>query len=73
MKNLLGNWQGKNYKELVEKLLKSWQNIISNMSIKVRFYTANWINFQIIAAMSDVQGERFHQDIKTMEEHYQEW
>ena len=35
VKNFLGNCWAKNYKELVEKLLKSLQDINANMSIKV--------------------------------------
>ena len=37
MKNFFGNHQTENYKELVEKLLKSLQDIGTNMSIKVPF------------------------------------
>ena len=33
VKNFSGNWQAKNYKELLEKLLKSLQDIGTNMSI----------------------------------------
>ena len=34
-KNFLGNRRGENYKELVEKLLKSFLKVGANMSIKV--------------------------------------
>ena len=37
VKNFLGNHWAENYKEWVEKLLKSLQDICSNMSIKVNF------------------------------------
>ena len=50
-KNLLGNRRAENYKELVEKLLKSLQDIGTHMSINVHFYIAIKINFRIIAAM----------------------
>ena len=38
VKNFFGNCQDKNYKELMEKLLKSLQGICANMSIKVHFF-----------------------------------
>ena len=37
--NFLGNRWAKNYKEFVEKLLKSLQDINANMRIKVHFFT----------------------------------
>ena len=38
MKNNLGNHRAENYKELVEKLWKSPQDIGINMSVKVHFF-----------------------------------
>ena len=51
VKNFLVNRRAKNYKDLVEKLLKSLQDIGANMTIKFHFYIAILINFRIIAAM----------------------
>ena len=71
VKNFFVNRRTKNYKELVEKLLKSLQDIGANMSIKVHFLHPD--NFpDDCDDVSDEQRERFHQDIKTMEERYQE-
>ena len=39
VKNFLGNRRAENYKEFVEKLLKSLQDIGANMSIKVHYFT----------------------------------
>ena len=39
VKNFLGNCRAENYKELVEKLLKNLQDIGTNTSIKVNFFT----------------------------------
>ena len=71
VKNFLGNRLVENYKELVEKLLKSLQDKGTNMSIKVHFlhshldkFPDNWDD------ASDEQGEWFHRDIKTIEERY---
>ena len=68
VKHFLGNHRGENYKELVEKLLKSLQNISANMSIKVHFLQSYLHGFLDNCSQ---QGERFHQDFKTMEGRYQ--
>ena len=59
--DVVKNFLGENY-NLVEKLLKSLQDIDANLNIKFHFFPDN---------CGDEQGERFHQDIKTMEECYQ--
>ena len=74
MKNFLGNRRAKNYKELVEKLLKSQQDIGANMSIMVNCLHIHLDKFPDNSSdVSDKQEERFHQDIKIMEERYQGW
>ena len=40
VKNFLGHCRAENYKEFVEKLLKSLQDIGTNISIKVHFFTS---------------------------------
>ena len=43
-----------------------------NMSIKLHFLHSHLDKFpENLGAVSDEQGERFHQDLKTMEERYQ--
>ena len=70
-KNLLGNHQAENYKDLVEKLLKSLLGIGANMSLKVDFLHNDVDRFPgNCGDASDEQGERFQQGIKTMEERY---
>ena len=60
-----------NYKEFVEKLLRNLQVICANMSIKVHFLHNHQDKFpDNCGDVSDEQGERFHMDIKTIEEHY---
>ena len=39
-KKIIGSLRAENYKELLEKLLKSLHNKSTNMSIKVHFYIA---------------------------------
>ena len=71
-KNFFGNHQVKNPNELVEKLLKSLQGISADMSVKYHFLLSQLDKFpDNCSDVSDEQGERFHQDIKTMEECYQ--
>ena len=44
-----------------------------NMSIKVHFLHSHLDRFpENLSDVSDEQGERFHQDVKTVEEKYQE-
>ena len=71
-KNFLGNRRAKNHKEFVEKLLKSLQDIGTNINIKIPFLCSRLDKFpDNCGDVSDEQGERFHQDIKTVEECYQ--
>ena len=70
--NFLGNKRADNYIELVEELLLSLQDLGCRMSIKVHYLHSHLSEF--LANLGDVsveQGERFHQDVKVMEEHYQ--
>ena len=69
MKNFLGNRRVDNYKELVEKLLKILQDIVAYMRIKVHFLHSHLDKFpDNCGDVSDEPGERFHQDIKIMED-----
>ena len=71
-KNFLCNRRAENYKKWVEKLLKSRQNIGAKMSIKVHFLHSHQDKFpDNCGDVSDEQGERFHQVIKTIEDRYQ--
>lgn len=72
VKGFLGNEKAKDYKDLVETLLGSFQQLGCNMSIKVHFLMSHLDEFPAnLGDVSDEHGERFHQDIKTMEERYQ--
>jgi hypothetical protein len=68
----LGNTKAANYKSLVNELLSSFKKLGCNMSVKVHFLHSH-INYfpDNLGAVSEEQGERFHQDIKTMEKRYQ--
>ena len=74
VKNFFGNCQAKNYKEFVEMLMKSLQDIGVNMSTKAYFLHNYQDKFpDNCSDVSDEQGEWFHQFIETMQEHYEGW
>ena len=70
--NFLGKHKSENYKELVHNLIYACQDIKANMSIKMHFLNSHLDRFpENLGDVSDEQGERFHQDIKEMENRYQ--
>ena len=61
-----------NYEVLVSSMLVAFRNLGCNMSIKVHFLYNHLDKFPPnLGAVSDEQGERFHQDLTTMEKRYQ--
>ncbi|GBM20952.1 hypothetical protein AVEN_186582-1 [Araneus ventricosus] len=66
--NFLGNDKAENYKDLVEDMLALFQDIGCNMSLKIHFLDSH-LNFfpDNCGQVSDAHGERFHQDIASME------
>lgn len=68
----LGNEKADNYVELVNDLLGSFKNLGCNMSIKVHYLHSHLDKFpENLGSYSEEQGERFHQDLKEMEDRYQ--
>ena len=71
VRNFLGNTKSSNYKELVQELTRSFQVLGCNMSIKIHFLNSHLQTFPAnLGDVSEEQGERFHQDIKVMEDRY---
>ena len=69
LKLLPGNNKADNYEELVQNMLTSFRNLGTNMSIKVHFLHSHLNRFEYnLQYFSEEQGERFHQDLKVMEE-----
>lgn len=69
--NFLGNKKAENYVELVEEMLHSFMIMGINMSPKIHFFHSHLSSFpENMGAVSDEHGERFHQDIKTIQERY---
>ena len=69
---VLGNTRVPDYQACIEKLLKSYEDMESRMPLKIHFLHSH-LNFfpPNLGAVSDEQGERFHQDITKMESNYQ--
>ena len=72
MANFLGNKKADNYETLVANMLSAFRNLGCNMSVKLHYLYSHLDRFpENLGAVSDKQGEWFHQDLKTMEECYQ--
>ena len=72
IKNFLGNYKASNYVELVTNMLSSFKDLGCNMSIKVHYLHSHLDHFsKNLGDLSEEHGERFHQDIRVMEERYQ--
>lgn len=70
--NFLGNDKAENYKCLVEDMLALFHEFGCNMSLKIHFLDSHLDFFpDNCGQVSDEHGERFHQDIATMEQRYQ--
>jgi len=71
-KDFLGNYKAANYQEVVQDLLTSYKAMGCNMSLKIHFLESHLDFFpENLGEVSDEHGERFHQDILTMEKRYQ--
>ncbi|GFW59350.1 exportin-7 [Trichonephila clavipes] len=70
--SFLGNKKDPNYKALVAELLQNYKILGCNISVKVHFLHSHLDYFpENLGAVSEEQGERFHQDVKEMEPRYQ--
>ena len=72
VKRFLGNYKAGNYVELVNQMLEHFRELGCTMSIKVHYLHSHLDRFpENLGDKSEEQGERFHQDLKIMEERYQ--
>jgi hypothetical protein len=70
--DFLGNHKAVNHQDVVQDLLTSYKAMGCNMSLKIHFLGSHLDFFpQNLGEVSDEHGERFHQDITTMEKLYQ--
>lgn len=72
VQNFLGNHRSPDYELVVEDLLQSFKALGARMSVKMHFLSSHLDYFPANCGdLSEEQGERFHQDIREMEERYQ--
>jgi len=72
VKVFLGNRKPQNYEELLNQLLHNYQKLGCNMSLKIHFLQSHlYFSPENCGSLSDQHGERFHQDISSMEKRYQ--
>ncbi|QQP36355.1 Uncharacterized protein FKW44_021428, partial [Caligus rogercresseyi] len=70
--NFLGNTKAANHARLISTMIEAFQKLGCLMSIKMHFLFSHMEKFlENLGAMSDEQGERFHQDMRQIEERYQ--
>ena len=72
VREFLGNTKASNYRYLVDVMLRNFQALGLIMRIKLLHLFSHLDYFlENLGDVSEEQGERFHQDIKMMEERYQ--
>ncbi|BFZ15669.1 hypothetical protein BsWGS_18707 [Bradybaena similaris] len=68
----LGNHKDPNFKYIVANMLTKLKTLGCSMSFKLHFLNSHVDYFpENLGAVSEEQGERFHQDIREMEKRYQ--
>lgn len=72
IQNFLGNHRAPNYKELIHNMMMSFQRLKINMSPKIHYLHQHLDFFKDnLGKISDEHGERFHQQIKLIEQRFQ--
>lgn len=68
----LGNNRDPKYKTIASIVLRNYQKLGCNMSLKLHFLKSHLSYFpENVGAFSEEMGERFHQDFHQKEKHYQ--
>ena len=70
--NFLDNHKSKHYKRHVNEMMTQFYGLKINISLKIHFIHSH-LDFFLgkLESVSDEHGERFHQDIATIEKRYQ--
>lgn len=69
--NFLGNKRSANYVDIVNEFLEAYGEMGCNMSLKIHFLHSHLDFFpESLGQFSDEQGERFHQEISSMEKRF---
>ena len=72
IQEFLGNTKASNYQNPVDVMLQNFQALGARMSIKLHYLFSHLDYFpENLGDVSEEQGERFHQNIRMMEERYQ--
>ena len=70
-KGFLGNHKAKDYREIIDKLLETYQSMGCRMSLKLHVLQAHLDEFkENIGDYSEEQDERFRQDVSSFEERF---
>ncbi|KAL4721288.1 hypothetical protein ACJJTC_014295 [Scirpophaga incertulas] len=70
--NFLGNKRSPQYENLINQMLNVYKELGCNMSLKIHFLHSHLDFFkENLGAVSDEHGERFHQEIASIEKRYQ--
>lgn len=70
--NFLGNHRSSKYQTMVDELMENYRKLGARMSVKMHFLRSHLDYFpENCGYFSEEQGERFHQDLRVMEERYQ--
>jgi hypothetical protein len=71
LNGFLGKLKAANFRELVQDLMDSYEQLGCNIALKMHFLFSHLDFFPINCGdVSDEHGERFHQDISVMEHRY---
>lgn len=70
--NFLGNHRAENYREIIHNMLMSFECMNINMSPKIHYLHQHLDFFrENLGKISDEHGERFHQQIKRIEQRFE--
>lgn len=70
--NFLGNYRAPNYKEIVHNMMISFERLKIRMTPKIHYLHQHLDFFRDnLGKISDEHGERFHQQIKLIEQRFQ--
>ena len=70
--NFLGSHRHEKYPDIVDSMLKAYEQLGARMSLKMHFLHSHLDFFPSnLGEVSDEQGKRFHQDISVIEGRYQ--
>lgn len=72
IENFLGNHRAPNYQEIIKNMMISFEKLHINMSPKIHYLHQHLDFFKDkLGKISDEHGERFHQQIKLIEQRFQ--